>query len=555
MSSSKLELPGILKKSISALSQDEASANESVFANAMAMMAQGKFSTSGFAPYPPSNEAVFANPATTLFAPGKLGSNGLSVPQPPSIMKKTNSSRSQEPDIPHITVSLRTCCPSNRTHDHREGQEGQERTTKCSSSLLSPSPSPSLKSLTSTRSPLQRRLLGRSSGHREERSGSSVRIRVCIQVQCFRYGRSGTMMLPQAMTQAPSWGNVTTKKTIPAGKKGRSVTISEEPDVEADPIVSPPSFSAAKTTKGAWGSVNVKSKFAPTIVEENEPEPAPTPPVTSAGSKKTTKTPTPAKSPWTKQQAQATFVLEEQVSEVEPAPAPSRTNERGTKSRGPQAEPRRGTETSVSKSVRVETVPDPEDDWAEISAGGSSMPGTLEFDGEKDAEDEDEEDGGASAWFDQENINYWANFIGSQSEAQAQEAPEATEKVGKHVRWTPTVDEDSDEEEEFGAVDEDLDDPVWLQYAVSGGDIPSPESAPAEPRVTLSDNAQRGPNLWEQGSGKKKSVQSNGDIGNRAQQTPVFDRAAFPGGQWPKMENWLSSAPRVGQSSGSARFF
>jgi hypothetical protein len=566
-SSSKLELPGILKKSISALSQDEASANESVFANAMAMMSQGKVGAAAFTSYPPSsNEAIFANAATTLFAPPKPGSNGLNVPQPPSIMKKTNSSRSHEPDIPHITVGLaEPPAPVAVPTTTAKGKKGKKGQPAVQQSVKPPTVTVTEEPDIDAEPPPAPSFWGAAPV-----TAKSTWETASASVPASKYSASVAEDDDAAptMAQAPSWGSFPAKKAIPVSKKGKAVTISEEPDVEADPIVSPPSSSGTKTTKGGWGAVNNKSKFAPTIVEESEPTP-----VTSAGGKKTTKTQTPAKST-TKQSAQAAFVSEEQESEVEPVPAPSKRGtktawaaptatpsvstagkQKGKKGTQQQAEPRRGPETSVSKSVRVETVPDPDDDWAEIAASDSNMPGTLEFDGE-----DQEEEGVASAWFNQENINYWANLIGSQAEPQAQEVPESPEgpeKVGKHVRWTPAVDEDSDEEEEFGGVDEDLDNPVWLQYAIGGSDIPLPESAPApaEPRVTPADNAQRGPNLWEQGKGKKKSNQSNGDIGNRAQETPVSDRAAFPGGQWPKMESWLSSAPRVGQSSGSARFF
>ncbi|KAF9226419.1 hypothetical protein BS17DRAFT_548549 [Gyrodon lividus] len=573
-SSSKLELPGILKKSISTLSQNEASANEAMFANAMATMAQGKFGAPGLtSAQASSNEALFANAAAMLSAQVKLGTNGLNVPQPSSIMKKANSSRSQEHDVPQITVNhveppVSAPVPAT-TAKGKKGKRGQpaaqqplqpvNTVTVTEEPDIDAEPPPAIS------------LWGAAAATAKSPWGTVP--------TAFVTEESDTGAV-STTAQAPfAWGSVSKKKTIPVGKKGKSVTITEEADVEADPIVSPPSSSGAMATKATWGSVNGKSKIAYTVVEESEPEPAPAPPVTSAWGKKTKKTQTPAKSTSTKQQAKVAFVSEEQESDVGPASLPVPTNKRannttlgapaatpnssttgkqtGKKATQQQAEPRRISETStsksVSKSVRVEVVPDPEDDWAEIAADGGGMPGALEFDASEDAEEDDE--GGASAWFDQENINYWANFMAGQSEAQTQAVPEATEKNGKHVRWTPTVDDESDEDEECGEADGDSEEDVWLQYAISGGDVPSLDSAPVEPQVTPSDNAQRGTGIWEQGKGKKKLNQASGDNGNRAQQASVFDRAAFSGGQWPKMESWLSSTSRVGQSSGSARFF
>ncbi|KIJ14617.1 hypothetical protein PAXINDRAFT_100088 [Paxillus involutus ATCC 200175] len=579
-SSSKLELPGILKKSISALSQDEASANETLFANAMATMAHGKLGAAGLTPAQvSSNEALFANAAAMLSAQGRLGTDTLSVPQPSSIMKKTNSSRSQEHDIPQIIVNhakppAPTPVPAT-TVKGKKGKKGQPAAQQPLQPVqpvtvteefdidAEPPPAPSFWGAAATTAKSTWGVASASASAPKNKHSAFMT-------------EGPDLDAASMIAQAPSgWGSVSKKKTIPAGKKGKAVTITEESDVEADPIVSPPSSLGAMAAKGGWGSVNSKSKMAHVVVEESEPEPAPAPPATPVWGKKTTRTQAPAKSTSTKQPVKTAFVSEEQESDVEPAPTPARTNnhvpkttwgapaatpnagttnkQAGKKATQQQAEPpRRVPELSAFKSVRVEAVPDPEEDWAELAAGGG-MPGGLEFDAPEDAEEEYGGGAGASAWLDQESMDYWANVLAGQSETQNQAVSEPTEKVGKHVRWTPTVDEESDDEE-LEEVDEALDDNIWLQYAISGGDIPSLDSAPAEPQVMPSDNAQRGAGNWEHGKGKKKLNQSNGDNGNRAQQAS-FDRAAFSGGQWPKMESWLSSTSRAGQSSGSARFF
>ncbi|KIK97607.1 hypothetical protein PAXRUDRAFT_824769 [Paxillus rubicundulus Ve08.2h10] len=577
-SSSKPELPSILKKSISALSQDEASANEAMFANAMATMAHGKLGAAGLTPAQvSSNEALFANAAATLSAQGRLGTEALSVPQPSGIMKKTNSSRSQEYDIPQITVNhakppTPTPAPATTVRS-KKGKKGQPTAQQ---------PLQPVQPITVTEEfdidaepPPVSSFWGTAATTAKSAWGAAPSP---ASAPKFKHSAFVTeepdLDATSTTAQAPSgWGNVNKKKAIPSGKKGKAVTITEESDVEADAIVSAPSSSGAAAAKGGWGSVSSKSKMSHVVVEESEPEPAPAP-VTPVWGKQTTKTQAPAKSTSTKQPSKAAFVSEAQESDVEAAPTPARTNnhatkttwsataatpnastatrQAGRKAAQQQAEPPRCVpDISAFKSVRVEAVPDPEEDWANIAAGGD-MHGALHFDAPEDEEEEDE--GGGSAWFDQENMNYWANIMADQSEAQTQVVSERTEKVGKHVRWTPTVDDEESDEDESGEVDEGLGDNVWLQYAISGGDIPSLDSAPVEPQVMRSDNAQQGAGHWEHGKGKKKLNQSNGDNGNRAQQAS-FDRAAFSGGQWPKMESWLSSTSRVGQSSGSARFF
>ncbi|KAI6002964.1 hypothetical protein EDD15DRAFT_1443850 [Pisolithus albus] len=74
---SKPEPPGILKKSPSAMTEAEASSNEALFAEAAALLAQGR-----------------------------LTADGLVSPQPPQSRKRTNSTRLPDHQIPQITVNL-----------------------------------------------------------------------------------------------------------------------------------------------------------------------------------------------------------------------------------------------------------------------------------------------------------------------------------------------------------------------------------------------------------------------------------------------------------------
>lgn len=567
--STKLEPPSIIKKSSSTLSQDEVSANDAFFANAIAMMAQGKPGTAGLTPVQASlNEAVFSNAAAMLAAQGQPESSGKSTLQPPSIMKKSNSSRSQEYDIPQITVSfaerptvaVEPVQVTPTTTKGKKGKKGQPAVQPPPVMPVTITEEPEIDaelpptSLWETASVAAKHVWGAASA---STSTSNTKLSTSVE-------EDGD---PRTLTPAPapSKGNINTKKAISATKKGKKVTITEEPDVDADPIVTPAPTSKTKATKGGWGSVNGKSsKVTPPVIEETEPEPAPPPPpVTPAWGKKTAQPTTTAKSSLKPQLKVA--ISEETESEFERSPAPARTNkakpardapavtpsastsvQAGKKAMQQQAESRRGAITPGLKSVRVNAVPDPED---EMAADDNMMPSALGLAGSEEAEEEEED---TSTWFNPENMSYWANFMAGQSEAETQAVPEATEQTGKHVRWTPTVNGESDDDEEFGDADAELATSMWMQYATSGGDIPSLGDALEEPQV-MSFETQRDTSLWERGKGQKKLHPTTGDFGNRAQQTSVFDRAALTG-QWPKMETWLSP-PSRGQSSGSARVF
>ena len=601
-SSSKLEAPSIIKKSNSTLSQDEVSSNEALFANAMAMMTQSKAGPPVLTPAQASlneslftnaaammaqgkagppvltpaqvslNESLFTNAAAMLAAQGQPGSNVKNTLQPPSIMKKSNSARSQEYDVPQITVSFAEPSPvpepaqtPQTTVKGKKGKKGQPAQlpptkpvaiTEEPAMEMDAEPPPPAPSLWDAAAVAAKNVWGAASV-----SLSTSIAKPDASVEEERDPEPTPMTAP-----APSKGSVNTKKPVPAAKKGKKVTIAEEPDVDADPIISPPQSAKTKATKGGWGAVNSKSKVAPPVAEESKAEACPLPVTPARGKKAAEAAPKSAQKPQLK-----VAISEEPESEFEKIPAPARTNkaksawgvpaatpsaststQAGKKAMQQQAVPRSGGVTSGPKSVRVDTVPDPEDEWPETGAGGSMMPGALESVGSEEAEEDDEE-GDASAWFNPENISYWANFMAGQPETETQAAPEVAEQTGKHVRWTPTVGGESDDEDEFGEGDEELATSMWMQYAISGGDIPAVGDALEEPQVTASESAQHDASLWEQGRGKKKLNSTTGDFGNRVQQTTVFDRAALTG-QWPKMESWLSP-PSRGQNSGSTRVF
>ncbi|KAG9311661.1 hypothetical protein JVU11DRAFT_7896 [Chiua virens] len=595
--SAKLEPPSIMKKSISTLSQDEASANEAVFANAMATMSGNPGATGLTAEQASLNEALFANAKAMLASQGQQPS-GKNTLQPPSIMKKSHSSRSHEHDVPQITVSFAEPPrpvvapePAQLPPTTTRGKKGKKaqpavqlpptKSVTITEELdIEAEPPPPAASLWDAATVATKSARGTAS----VLSASKAKVNVSIEDD-----DDDVHAFPTVLTPGPSKSNAATKKTPQATKKGKKVTITEEPDGDADPIVSPTS-SKLKAAKGGWGPANGKSKVVPTVVEESEPEPLAAPPpgprVASAWGKKTS--PAANSKASAKPQLKAT-VSEEPESESEPefARAPPRTNKgksawgappttsstgattkAGKKTAPQQEEPRRGVATPGLKSARVEVVPDPEDEWV---VGDGAMPGTLEFVASEEAE-EYEEEVDTSGWFKPENMSYWANFIAGQPEPEAESpspvspAAESAEPVDKHVRWTPTAGGESDDEEELGEGDAELANNVWMQYAISGGDTPSFGDI-GEPHFTTSESVQHETmatttaSVWEQGKGKKPHSKNphsknptTGDLGNRVQQTPVFDRAAFTGQQWPKMESWLSP-PARGQNSGSARVF
>ncbi|KAH7882460.1 hypothetical protein F5I97DRAFT_1931634 [Phlebopus sp. FC_14] len=574
--SSKLEPPASIKKSNSALSQDEAASNEALFANAAALLAKGKLSTGGLTPsQAATNEAKFANAAAQLLASrGKGTINGLFGGQLPSAMNKANSSRAQEPEAPQLTVNVPDAAtpppasaPTTAAGKGKKGKKSQPVSQPGKTTVIAEEPDIDAE-------PPPTPAWG-TSGTGTSGSWSAWGTAPAFLSQSKRFPMTGEVDTedepsPVASSSVPvPPARTNAKKAANGGKKSKGVTITQVSGVDADPIVglssSTPSLSSgSKAMKSAWGSANGKRPKTPAVVveeveEESEPEPVvpPPPPVTSAWGKKSAKTPTP---PPSAKPSRKAFVSEEQESDEEDVdvdPTPSAWTTKGTKtawSMPPKATkkatqqaepPRRGTMAATSKFARVESVPDPEDDWAEVDAS-AAMPRGLEFDNAEGGE------GGESAWSEQGETDYWPSSATGQTETQT---AESAAKLSKHVRWTPALDATSDEEDAEVFADE-LQSNIWLQYAIHQGDEAPEFKVDLTPGDTSTDTR-----IWEQGKGKKK-VNSGAEAGksgghrDRVQNASMFDKAAFGVGQWPtKMENWLSSAPLVGQSSGSARFF
>ncbi|KAG6335321.1 hypothetical protein ID866_3769 [Astraeus odoratus] len=511
----KFEPAGILKKSSSVLSQAEASSNEAIFAGAAAFMAQGK-----------------------------LPGDGLNVPQPPQIRQRTNSTRSVYHDIPQITVNLAE--PSDivpsapaptsgvKGKKTKKGQTSHAKPVMLNEGLdvdAEPPPPPS-----PWGAPASKSAWGTSSSSQSKRAAVSEESDVDAGLFS-----SFTSSLTSALTGTTKAGYVTSEK------KSKTVTFTDEPDIEFD--APPVSAWESKAPKGAWGSVNGKQKkrTGGTAEEQKQPGPAPTP-APSSTAKKSAKAPSTST---TNKNLKAAAVSEEMegVEEdvvVAPAPTPQQTKTawgpapgKQTKATAPQtgAQPRRGMEPSVSKSARVATVLDIDDNWGVGANGrtGASMPGALE-----EVETSDESDEDDDTWLDKENVEYWNNFIGFDHEK-----PLAEPSTGavKHVRWTPAVpDHDSDEEDESGGFGDEFAGELWMQYAISGGEMPCLGVPTAESEVAPPQKTQPEMSVWEAGKAKKEPIPNTG-------------KAAFQAAAWPKMENWLSPTSRVGQSAGSTRFF
>jgi len=116
-------------------------------------------------------------------------------------------------------------------------------------------------------------------------------------------------------------------------------------------------------------------------------------------------------------------------------------------------------------------------------------------------------------------------------------------------------------DEDSGVMGENLESTLWMQYAISGGDIPGfevndqQEQAPLSAAATKSNANNSNPSIWEQGKGKGKKKSAAANETYKIEATPLQQASASSGartGQWQKnkMENWAS---RLGQSSGSAR--
>ncbi|KAL4073630.1 hypothetical protein J3A83DRAFT_4370917 [Scleroderma citrinum] len=521
-SAAKSEPPGILKKSASALSQAEASSNEAIFAQAAARLAQAIQTA-----------------------------DGPNVPQPSQARKRTNSTRLPNQDIPQITInfadppngippSTSAPAPAVKGKKAKKGQAAASRPiTDELDADAEPPPLPSPWGAPTSKSAWN--------------APSTSHLKNTFVSDELDPDASPGIFSTLASSFTSAWTGTTKNPSGTLEKKSKTVTFMDEPDVEPD--VPPISTWGAKPQNGAWGSVNGKQKKATVMEDQKQRGPAPSPPSASGGKK-----PVKASAAPTTKRPKAVVVSEElegmdEDGMLTPSPPQTLPQTKGTKTAwGPTSakqtkaatppagtQPPRRMESSTSKSARVETVLDPYDAWETAGASASAnMPGTL--DGVDILEESDDEDD--DGWLDKENAEYWNNFIGVEPEKESAEVPT------KHVRWTPTRDCDSDEEGESGEFGDKFAGELWMQYAISGGEAPELDTPTAAPEVVQTQKTKQETGLWEKGKMKK----GGGPIGEGGKPPSIIDRAAIQGTPWPKMESWLSSATRVGQSSSSARF-
>lgn len=510
----KPEPPGILKKSSSALSQVEASTNEAIFAEAAARLAQAKHA-----------------------------GDGPNVPQSSQVRQRTNSTRLPNQEIPQITINFAdppksvppAPAPSVKGKKGKKGQAAVPKPITIADEPdvdAEPPPPPSLWG-----APIPKSARGAPSASHSKNATVSDELDPDTGGGLFS---TFTSSLTSAWTGTAKNANGTSEK------KSKTVTFTDEPDVEFDA----PRLSTwgAKPRNGA---VDGKQKRASTVESQKWLEPTSAPPSTSTG-KKSIKSPA---APTTNKRPKAAVVSEELEDMEEDAmlmPGPPQTlpQTKGAKTAWGPAPAKQtkgatppaglhGIEAPTFKSARVATVLDPYHDWETAGAGTSAnMPGALD---EVDESDESDDDDG---WLDKENAEYWNNFIGVEPE---KEAVKGSAQSAEHARWTPTANCDSDDEGEgeSGELGNNFAGELWMQYAISGGDIPERDAPMAAPEVVPAQKAKQETSVWEKGKTKK----NGGPVGDSGKTPPT------QGTPWPKMESWLSSTSRVGQSSGSARFF
>ncbi|KAG2108706.1 uncharacterized protein F5147DRAFT_694539 [Suillus discolor] len=378
-----------------------------------------------------------------------------------------------------------------------------------------------------------------------------------------------------------AWNPKTARATTPApAKKGKAAVVAQEAVVEpAPPVASAP----------VWGSAAAKKKgkapIAPAVTTE---EPYQT--WTAPGKKEKGKAPIipaePMEDPfqtWSAPKSSASTkktkvtVTEELDEDAEPAATVRGVGLKGASAAAkkvvPQPEARRGAQFS-SKSALVQDVDEEdeeedekeeeeEEEWDQIRPA-SAIPGGL-----------DNSEAESDAW----GSSYWGNLANGQPVSQvstesashwssfAKAHPTADESA-QHMVWTPS----KEAEEESGDEDlgESMENALWMQYAISGGEIPGFEAPDAQENVHAHAPVKSTPaaavshkkitnepttSIWEQGKGKKKSapaIETRIETTRAAQQVSTSSSARTA--QWPKakmeMENWAS---RLGQSSGSAR--
>ncbi|KAI6007884.1 hypothetical protein EDC04DRAFT_2907562 [Pisolithus marmoratus] len=515
----KLEPPSILQKSASVLTEAEVSSNEAIFAEAAALLVQGR-----------------------------LVADGPAVPQPPQCRKRTNSTCHPNHQIPQITVNFvdppstvpaTPAVLTSAAKGKKTAKKGQAAASK-PAALSKDSDRPDIDAeppppLGSWGASISRGVWGNSPKISAEESDPDA----------------GTSLLPTlASSMTTAWD--TTKKPN-SGKKSKTVTFTD--DVGDEDEAAPVAPCEPKPPKSTRSAVNGKhAKKTVPVVEEQTPR-GPTK-VTPQSSN--VKKPGNASATSTANRRPKAAVVSEELEGVEeeviplstPTPSSQQTSTKAAWSPIPAAQikvatsqpgsqPLRGMEASRSKSTRVETVPEPNDTWGMFrGGGGANMPGALEDEEVLDESDEDDD------WLDKENAEYWNKFIGVNTEKQT---AETSTVPATHLRWMPSADRDSDGEDDPGDGGDELGGESWMQYAISGGEVPGLD-ATIEPEAV---SAQRTPelNVWERGK-TKKGGRPNDDAGKSSS---TFGKTTLQGAPWP-MENWLSSSSRVGQSSGSAKF-
>ena len=379
-----------------------------------------------------------------------------------------------------------------------------------------------------------------------------------------------------------------------SSKPSKSVMIEEEPDEDADPSFSVWSTKVPRNTTSASASAKKAKVAVVSEVAEADPSP-PAPPAFGWGSTasrgsaaaKKGKAPIvplePAEDSFPSWGAKSgvrgsastkktkVVVTEEPDEEAGPSPLftptwgvrPKTTasSSKQAKKITPELEPRRSAQPS-SKHPWAPTVQDAdeeedegEDDEEDDDEGGGD---------EEDEEDEWNEkqaalsmpggmDAGGEDGVDQWGGSYWGNLSKGQPVAQA------VEESAKHMLWTPTADAEESGDEDSGGMDESMEGALWMQYAISGGNIPGfeiddqQELTPPCSTATRSNADNSHASIWEQGKGKKKSAPVSET--SKIEAARIQHASASTGnrtGQWQKtkMENWAS---RLGQSSGSAR--
>ncbi|KAG2144150.1 uncharacterized protein EDB93DRAFT_1153973 [Suillus bovinus] len=379
-----------------------------------------------------------------------------------------------------------------------------------------------------------------------------------------------------------TWNPKTARATTPApAKKGKAAVVAQEVVVEPVPLVA---------STPVWGSAAGKRDKAPAPPAEPTEESFQT--WSAPGKNNKGKAPIiPAepmedpfqtwnvpRGPVSTKKTKVT-VTEEADEEAGPAAVVWGAGLKGASAAAkkvvPQPEARRGAQSSSKSAVVQDAVEEEEDDedddeeWDQIRPA-SAIPGSL------DTTSEAENDAwGSSYWGNlsngqpisqptNESASYWASL--SKAHTNASES-------AQHMVWTPSMEaEESGDEEDLG---ETMESALWMQYAISGGEIPGFEapdpqedvhththaharvkSTPAATAPHKKTTNEPTMSIWEQGKGKKKSapaIETRIETTHAAPQQVSASSSARTA-QWPKakmeMENWAS---RLGQSSGSAR--